>query len=79
MVVTLAKEPSVRLLKHVVRCYLRLSDNLRAREALRQCLPDQVKDNTSAGCLKDDNTIKKWLTQLLQNLTDTSGISVSAP
>ena len=29
MVVTLAKEPSVRLLKHVVRCYLRLSDNLR--------------------------------------------------
>ena len=51
----------------------------RAREALRQCLPDQVKDNTFAGCLKDDNTIKKWLTQLLQNLTDTSGISVSAP
>ena len=69
----------MRLLKHVVRCYLRLSDNLRAREALRQCLPDQVKDNTFAGCLKDDNTIKKWLTQLLQNLTDTSGISVSAP
>lgn len=29
MVIHLAKEPSVRLLKHVVRCYLRLSDNQR--------------------------------------------------
>ena len=30
MVQSLAKEPSTRLLKHVVRCYLRLSDNLRS-------------------------------------------------
>ena len=29
MVQQLGKEPSTRLLKHVVRCYLRLSDNLR--------------------------------------------------
>lgn len=29
MVIHLAKEPSARLLKHVVRCYLRLSDNPR--------------------------------------------------
>ena len=29
MVLQLAKEPSARLLKHVVRCYLRLSDNPR--------------------------------------------------
>ena len=29
MVQQLAKEPSARLLKHVVRCYLRLSDNPR--------------------------------------------------
>lgn len=29
MVLQLSKEPSARLLKHVVRCYLRLSDNLR--------------------------------------------------
>ncbi len=27
---------SVRLLKHIVRCYLRLSDNFRAREALHE-------------------------------------------
>ena len=29
MVLALSKEPSPRLLKHVVRCYLRLSDNPR--------------------------------------------------
>ena len=29
MVAVLVEQPSVRLLKHIVRCYLRLSDNLR--------------------------------------------------
>jgi CCR4-NOT transcription complex subunit 9 len=29
MVLCLAKEQSARLLKHVIRCYLRLSDNAR--------------------------------------------------
>lgn len=29
MVQVLVEQPSVRLLKHIVRCYLRLSDNLR--------------------------------------------------
>ena len=68
MVLGLVKEESARLLKHVVRCYLRLSDNPRAREALRQCLPDQLKDSTFANLLKDDNSTKKWLAQLLKNL-----------
>lgn len=68
MVLHLYKEPSARLLKHVVRCYLRLSDNPRAREALRQCLPDPLKDNTFAATLQDDNSTKRWLVQLQQNL-----------
>ncbi|CAL8144025.1 unnamed protein product [Orchesella dallaii] len=68
MVLSLAKEPSARLLKHVVRCYLRLSDNPRAREALRQCLPDQLKDSTFSKCLKDDKSTKHWLAQLLKNV-----------
>lgn len=72
MVLTLAKEQSARLLKHVVRCYLRLSDNPRAREALRQCLPDQLKDNTFSNCLKDDKSTKHWLSQLLKNLETNS-------
>lgn len=70
MVNTLAKEQSARLLKHVIRCYLRLSDNPRAREALRQCLPEQLKDNTFNACLKDDRSTRNWLNQLLKNLEE---------
>jgi len=70
MVHGLAKQQSSRLLKHVVRCYLRLSDNSRAREALRQCLPDPLKDATFVQCLKDDALSKRWLSQLLHNLQE---------
>jgi len=87
MVLSLAKEPSARLLKHVVRCYLRLSDNPRAREALRQCLPDQLKDNTFSECLAEDKSTKHWLAQLLKNLETAApamdlnnlGVALSAP
>ena len=34
MVLALAKDQSARLLKHVVRCYLRLSDNPRYAKAI---------------------------------------------
>lgn len=79
MVLSLAKEPSSRLLKHVVRCYLRLSDNARAREALRQCLPDQLKDGSFAECLAEDKSTKHWLSQLLKNLESTTpGLGLSA-
>lgn len=70
MVIALAKEPSARLLKHVVRCYLRLSDNQRACEALCQCLPDQLKDDTFAPCLKEDKSTERWLKMLLANLSN---------
>ncbi|XP_050308960.1 CCR4-NOT transcription complex subunit 9 isoform X1 [Anthonomus grandis grandis] len=73
MVLSLAKEPSARLLKHVVRCYLRLSDNPRAREALRQCLPDQLRDTTFNLCLQEDKSTKQWLQLLLKNLESTAG------
>ncbi|KAF2363504.1 Armadillo-type fold [Trinorchestia longiramus] len=82
MVISLAKDQSARLLKHVVRCYLRLSDNVRAREALRQCLPDQLKDNTFNNCLKDDKSTKMWLQQLLTNLesvTPTNAMGIARP
>ncbi|PSC67471.1 Cell differentiation RCD1 [Micractinium conductrix] len=68
MVTGLAEQPSVRLLKHIVRCYLRLSDNPRAREALRQCLPDLLRNPAFTACLKDDVTTRRWLAQLLVNV-----------
>ncbi|CAM9095529.1 unnamed protein product [Phaeothamnion confervicola] len=73
MVAVLVENPSVRLLKHIVRCYLRLSDNLRAREALRQCLPGDLRDSTFMAVLKDDVSVKRWLTQLLFNISENPG------
>jgi hypothetical protein len=35
---------------------------------LCQCLPDQLRDDTFAACLKEDKSTKHWLTQLLKNL-----------
>lgn len=40
----------------------------RALLALRQCLPDQLRDNTFATCLQEDASTKHWLNQLLKNL-----------
>lgn len=70
MVQQLTQTQAVRLLKHVVRCYLRLSDNTRAREALRQCLPEPLRDATFSNVLKDDIQTKRALAQLLMNLSD---------
>ncbi|KAJ3292342.1 Cell differentiation protein rcd1 [Borealophlyctis nickersoniae] len=70
MVTQLVEQQSIRLLKHVIRCYLRLSDNPRAREALRQCLPEPLRDSTFQQILKDDITTKRCLAQLLLNLSD---------
>merc|ERR1719362_670166 len=74
MVTMLQQTPSIRLLKHVIRCYLRLSDNPRAREALRQgpqCLPEillQPDSEPISSCLHEDTATKRWLLQLQQNL-----------
>lgn len=65
MVHLLQVHPSVRLLKHVVRCYLRLADHPRAREALKTCLPASLKDGTFGPHLDNDPTVQKWLSQLL--------------
>ncbi|RYR28179.1 hypothetical protein Ahy_B01g052296 isoform A [Arachis hypogaea] len=68
MVAALAEQPSSRLLKHIIRCYLRLSDNPRACDALRSCLPDMLRDATFSNCLREDLTTRRWLQQLLQNV-----------
>lgn len=48
----------------------RLSDNARAREALRQCLPEPLRDATFSSVLRDDAATKRCLAQLLLALSD---------
>jgi CCR4-NOT transcription complex subunit 9 len=79
MVNGLAEQPSVRLLKHIVRCYLRLSDNPRAREALRQCLPELLRSPNFTACLKDDLSTRRWLAQLLVNVGHVQDAALCAP
>ncbi|KAI3851241.1 hypothetical protein C5167_009404 [Papaver somniferum] len=78
MVASLAEQPSTRLLKHIIRCYLRLSDNPRACEALRNCLPDMLRDATFSQCLRDDVTTKRWLQQLIHNVASAGNNRVAA-
>ncbi|GKC84539.1 armadillo-type fold protein [Tanacetum coccineum] len=51
-------------------CYLRLSDNRRACDALRSCLPDMLRDATFSSCLRasEDPTTRRWLQQLVHNV-----------
>ncbi|CAG8501449.1 10734_t:CDS:2 [Acaulospora colombiana] len=46
------------------------STNPRAREALRQCLPEPLRDATFSQVLKDDIGTKRCLAALLVNLSD---------
>lgn len=68
MVTTLVESPSLRLLKHITRCYHRLADNPRARDALRTCLPSQLRDETFATTLAQDAMTRSWLSELLTGL-----------
>ncbi|PHU04055.1 hypothetical protein BC332_24877 [Capsicum chinense] len=52
MVGELVEQPSSRLMKYIIRCYLRLSDNPRACDALGSCLPDMLRDTTFSSCLR---------------------------
>ena len=68
MVESLVKEPSSRLLKHIVRCYSRLCDNPRARDALRTCLPEAIRDQTFSAAYNNDSTISQWINKLMHTL-----------
>jgi hypothetical protein len=52
---------------------LSLSDNARAREALRQCLPEPLRDATFSSVLRDDAATKRCLAQLESSFPQTFG------
>ena len=73
------ESPSPRLLKHVVRCYLRLSDSDMARKQFMDptngsTLPIQIFVTPELlECLSDDKDpiTRKWLVQFLVNIGQT--------
>ncbi|CAN6238473.1 unnamed protein product [Urochloa humidicola] len=68
MVIALTEQPSTRLLKHVIYCYLRLTDDPRAYTALQTHLPEALRNGTFDNCLRDDPAAMHFLQQLLDKL-----------
>ena len=62
-----SKKPSQRLLKHIVRCYLRISDNSKARDALRSCMPPAFRDKYFVSTIEDATT-SQWLRELMTKI-----------
>ncbi len=68
---------SARVLKHVVRCYLRLTDDRKAAETLKPLLPKPLQ--TGEGHRKllelcgDDPATAKFLSELMTRLYEESG------
>lgn len=59
-----------RLVKHIMRCYLRLSENKKACEALKKCVPEALKNPPSS--LLNEEYVKKWHQSLMKNLSESS-------
>lgn len=68
MVVSLVDQPSVRLLKTIIRCYLRLSDNPRVRVVPKTCLPIMLRDTAFHNCLSGEPSTQHCLNHLVANL-----------
>ncbi|XP_077229178.1 uncharacterized protein LOC143862068 [Tasmannia lanceolata] len=69
-------ERSTQLLKHIIRCYLRLSDNSLACEAMKICVPDTLRDATFSNCLREDPTTRWSLQQLIHKLTGGNRLAI---
>lgn len=69
MVQQVVEQRSLRLLKHIVRCYLRLSDNKKALLALLQMLPAALRDGTFETLLLEDPVTAKFASELISRLS----------
>ncbi|CAE7813149.1 Cell differentiation protein RCD1-like [Symbiodinium microadriaticum] len=84
VVEALVQAPSIRLLKPVVRCYLRLTEDPRGKRRVKEFLPEGLRSEPSlkqlpasiSQSLKEDPVTKKWLCQLLTNLDSETALGV---
>lgn len=84
MVQQLQEQKSLRLLKHIIRCYLRLTDNkkyiyifklnfinyppFRAMEGLKQILPASLRDGSFKSLMAEDANTTKFYEDLMTRL-----------
>ena len=70
-------KPSKRLIKHIVRCYLRLCDDQRAWQALEQVFPKFLNSGAVDGLFRDDEICIQWLKALRSKLDQARSIRLS--
>ena len=46
------------------------TNTFRARDALRQCLPEALRDQSFASVLRSEESVQRWLAHLLKNLSE---------
>lgn len=71
MVDNMLVKPSTRLLKHIIKCYFRLSENPRAQMALNTTMPSIVREMINDNKKLTDNldeSSKKLLSSLIETL-----------
>ncbi|XP_002270523.1 uncharacterized protein LOC100267046 [Vitis vinifera] len=78
MVDNLVEEPSQRLLKHIIHCYVRLSGCPRACDGFKICLPIRLRDAAILNLVRDDPIALEWLRQLFFNIATGNRVSSSA-
>jgi CCR4-NOT transcription complex subunit 9 len=68
VIAQIENKPSARLLKHIIKCYNRLTENPRAQLALGQNMPEIVKERKKLVEYLDENS-KKCLKNLCEVLS----------
>ena len=64
MVESIKEQPSQRLLKHIVRCFMRISEHNKGKEFLKKYIPTAFKEGT---IVTEENT-KRLLNTIMNNL-----------
>jgi len=70
MTLQLMEQRSLRLVKHVIRCYLRITDNNKALEGLRQILPEPLKNGFFDSLIREDSTTLQFYDDLVARIRD---------
>jgi CCR4-NOT transcription complex subunit 9 len=68
MVESIKEQPCIRLLKHIIRCYIRLTEHSRAKEIIKKELPIVLREYNNYQFLTKDESILRLLESLTVNL-----------
>ncbi|KAJ9551872.1 hypothetical protein OSB04_015917 [Centaurea solstitialis] len=62
-------KPSLQLLKHILTCFMRLSEVSRPCDALNKCYPARLRDPAYLNFVCEDLTVRRFADQVLHHVT----------